>query len=60
MKTVFARALVALCVTALPAAALAKPAHNHSVAKKEPKKKGQHHGHKSAPGKSTPASHKTP
>jgi hypothetical protein len=54
MKTVFARALVALVpfvVVALPASALAstKPTHNHtSVAKKEPKKKSKHHGHKTA------------
>ena len=53
MKTVFARALVALvplAVVATPASAFAsaKPTHNHSVAKKETKKKGKHHGHKTA------------
>ena len=53
MKTVFARALVALlpfAVVALPASASAssKLTHNHSVAKKETKKKSKHHGHKSA------------
>jgi hypothetical protein len=54
MKTVFARALVALvpfAVVALPASAFAttKPTHNHtSVAKKEPKKKSKHHGHKAS------------
>jgi hypothetical protein len=54
MKTVFARALVALvplAVVALPASAFAssKTTHSHSVAKKETKKKGKHHGHKTAP-----------
>lgn len=53
MKTVFARALVALvplAVVAMPASAFAsaKPTHNHSVAKKETKKKDKHHAHKTA------------
>jgi hypothetical protein len=61
MKTVFARALVALvplAVLALPASAFAssKTAHSHSVAKKEPKKKGKHHSHKTASAKPPAAS----
>jgi hypothetical protein len=53
MKTVFARALVALVplavVVALPASAFASSntLHAHSVAKKDTRKKGgKHHGHK--------------
>jgi len=60
MKTVFARALVALvplAVVALPTSAFAssKTAHSHGIAKKEPKKKGKHHGHKAASAKPTAA-----
>jgi hypothetical protein len=50
MKTVFARALVVIAVLVLPVSALASTkatgSHSHGVAKKEPKKKGKHHGHK--------------
>ena len=57
MNTVFARAVLALGLVALPASALASTSsstkastkHSHSVAKKDvtPKKKGKHHSHKS-------------
>jgi hypothetical protein len=53
MNTVFARAILALGLFALPAVASASTKdsakHNHTVAKKDPiqKKKGKHHGHKS-------------
>ncbi|MES1172782.1 MAG: hypothetical protein ABUL62_00545 [Myxococcales bacterium] len=54
MNTVFARAVLALGLVALPASALASTKastkHGHSVAHKEAaptKKKGKHHGHKS-------------
>ncbi len=55
MKTVFARALVALvpfAVVAVPASAFASSttSHTHSVARKDTKKKGgrKHHGHKTS------------
>lgn len=65
MKTVFARALVAiapLAIVALPASAFAssKTTHSHSVAKKDtPKKKGKHHGHKT-PAAKPAAANKAP
>lgn len=61
MNTVFARAVLALSLVALPASALASTKtsakHSHSVAKKDilPKKKGKHHGHKSAGSKAIAA-----
>jgi hypothetical protein len=61
MNTVFARAILALGLVALPASALASTKtsakHSHSVAKKDatPKKKGKHHSHKSNGSKGTAA-----
>ncbi|MEO6602523.1 MAG: hypothetical protein ABIQ16_21755 [Polyangiaceae bacterium] len=54
MNTVFARAVLALGLVALPASALASTKtsakHSHSVAKKDPtsKKDGKRHNHKAS------------
>ena len=63
MHTFFARSVVALCLLALPASALASTqatAQHHGTAqaaKKEfaTKKKGKHHGRRPAPTKRTTA-----
>jgi hypothetical protein len=61
MNIVFARAILALGLLALPASALASTKtsakHSHSVAKKDatPKKKDKHHSHESSGSKGVAA-----
>ena len=61
MNNVFARALVALSLVAVPASAVASTktasAHHHGSAKKDApgKKKSKHHGHKGTPTQTLPS-----